>query len=271
MRISRTLLFTSLASAKLVDRAVDYFYPDIDAREVDYEHYATLTIRDSTGGSPSDPALPVSRTPLPGQSALETVLDSLQIIEDLTINSTWTIGNFTGESVTAALGIQTATTVLNAATYNATLACANIGNLSVTDAEQLGTFTQGLAYAVNASIATLISKKADFEKLGIATLIVPSLQGLLFGSYVFSETVLQKVPPELQIVSAALSSQIGESIGMGVACFNGTDSACITTIANPYRTLYHAIQDGTINAAPVSQAPGMIALVAAIFAALMAF
>lgn len=248
MKFTTPILFSTIASASILERGINLFVKRDDIP-------ASIT---------------VSRDPLPNASGLDTVINSLQAIQDLTINSTYTIGNFSGE-LNDALAIQTATGVLNDATYNATLACAQIGNLSVSDSEALGAFTQGLAYAVNASIATLISKKPLFEKLGIAQLVVGSLQSLMAGSYAFSATVLQKVPPELQIVSAALSTQVGESIGEGIQCFNGTASACITTIANPDRTRLQAILNDTINDGSSIRATGFTALIVAIFATLLAF
>ena len=260
MRIARILLFSAAASASLLDRAIDNFFAKRDT---------ILTKRET--GSPSDPAIPVSRNPLPNTSDLNTVLSALEVIRDLTINSTWIIGNFTGSNVTQAIAIQTATQVIDDATYNSTLAIKQIGNLSVSDAEVLGAFSQDLAYAVNASIATLISKKPIFEKLGLASLVVPSLQGLAFGSYVFSSTILTKVPQELQSVSSALSAQVVESITEGIQCFNGTASSCITTIANPDRTRIQAIENGTLNGAPAVKVTGWLALVVAVFFTVMAF
>ncbi|CAF9929984.1 MAG: hypothetical protein GOMPHAMPRED_005533 [Gomphillus americanus] len=260
MRIARILLFSAAASASLLDRAVDHFFAKRD----------TVLVKRDTG-SPSNPAIPVSRDPLPNTSDLNTVLSSLQVIRDLTVNSTWIIGNFTGSNITQALAISKATQVIDDATYNATLAIKQIGNLSVSDAEVLGAFSQDLAYAVNASIATLISKKPLFEKLNLATLVVPSLQGLALGSYAFSSTILTKVPQELQTVSTALSYQVIESIAEGIHCFNGTASSCITTIVNPDRTRIQAIENGTINGAPAVKATGWLALVVAVVFTVMAF
>ena len=243
-------LFSALTSASILDRGVNY-----------------LIKRDAIPAAP----IQVPREPNPNDSGLQTVLLSLAAIKDLTVNSTYTIGNFTGASITGALAIQAATTALNDATYNATLSCAKIANLSVADAEILGAYTQGLAYAVNESIATLISKKPAFEKLQILSLVGASLQSLFTGSYGFSATVLQKVPVELQIVSAALSTQIGRSISQGIECFNGTNTSCITAIANPDRTKNQAIANDTISGGTSIKAAGFTALAIAVFAAVLSF
>lgn len=248
------LLFTTLTSASILDRGVNYF-----------------TKRDAAAPSASATTITVPRDPNPNDSALQTALLSLSAIKDLTINSTYTVGNFTGASISDALAIQASTGVLNDATYNATLACAKIANLSVSDSETLGKYTQGLAYAVNASIATLISKKPAFDKLKITSLVLTSLNALATGSYGFSVTLLQKVPTELQIISEALSSQIGHSIGQGIECFSGKDSSCITAIVDPDRTKSQAIANDTISDANSIKAAGFTALAVAIFAAMLAF
>ncbi|KAJ6786845.1 hypothetical protein PWT90_10661 [Aphanocladium album] len=114
--------------------------------------------------------------------------------------------------------------------------------LDNTQAFKIGTPAQKLAYAVNASIATLIRRKDDFDAAKIGMIVIEDLRNLLTASRNFSQTLTSLVPKSLRPVAVNLAAQNIDSLQQGIDCFNGTASACIRTIVDPNRTLELAIR-----------------------------
>lgn len=112
----------------------------------------------------------------------------------------------------------------------------------ITQAFRIATPTQRLAYAVNASVATLNRRKDDFEAADIGTIVISDLQNLLNTSKTFAETLISYVPMDLRPVADNLKSQTIESLQQGIDCFNGTTSACSTVIVDPDRTYELAVR-----------------------------
>lgn len=111
-----------------------------------------------------------------------------------------------------------------------------------TQSFKIGSPAQKLAYAVNASIATLIRRKGDFDASKLGLIVIGDLQSLLAASKDFSQTLTKLVPETLQPVAVNLAAQNIDSLQQGLDCFNGAASACIGTIVDPNRTMELAIR-----------------------------
>lgn len=180
---------------------------------------------------------------------LNQIIDDLHQVVVLTVNITDTIGKFDGSSLAAALPITTSTNNLIAYLANATMKVKqNPENLTANGAQVLGPYSQGLAYTVNASIATLIQKKPAFMKNNLDPLVVSSLNTQINSSKTFSAAILAKIPPLLEPVAAAINSQVTDSIQQGIDCFSKNES-CNPNIVNSSRTLDAAEATGAIGAA----------------------
>lgn len=114
--------------------------------------------------------------------------------------------------------------------------------LDGTQSFKIGTPAQRLAYAVNASIATLIRRKKDFDAASIGLVVIDDLKSLMAVSQNFSGALTSLVPESLRPVAVNLETQNIGSLQQGIDCFNGTTSACTETIVDPNRTFELAIR-----------------------------
>lgn len=113
---------------------------------------------------------------------------------------------------------------------------------SITQSFKIASPTQRLAYAVNASVATLADRRDEFESTGITSIVVTDLESLLSASQGFARTLISYVPDVLQPVALNLQNQIIDSLNQGINCFNGTTSACITDTIDTTRTYDLAVR-----------------------------
>lgn len=114
--------------------------------------------------------------------------------------------------------------------------------LDNTQSFKIGTPAQRLAYAVNASIATLIRRKDDFDAASIGVIVIDDLTSLMTASRNFSQALTSLVPQSLQPVAVNLETQNIGSLQQGIDCFNGAASACSETIVDPNRTFELAVR-----------------------------
>lgn len=202
----------------------------------------------------------------------KTMIADLENIRNQTMAVTNVIMGFNGASINDALPINTATAQVIAAINNATMdARANPQNLTDAGSQALGPYTQELAYAANKSIAALIQKKPEFEKLSLTPLVVQSLQQQINASTVFGGVLIPKIPADTRPVATALNSQVLLSLQMGVECFQ-KNMSCNPNPVNASRTLDSAIEDGALSAAGRTvQGVSAVVVLGVAFAAGLAF
>ncbi|KAF2159941.1 hypothetical protein M409DRAFT_29551 [Zasmidium cellare ATCC 36951] len=204
----------------------------------------------------------------------ETIIEAFGGVVNLTMNVTGEIAKVAGSDLSTALPVQSATTNLVNYINNATAALNKFGALNLTSDEALvlGPYTQGLAYTVNASIATLIGKKPDFLQLNLGPLVITSLQQQQNASVDFSKAILGRIPPDIYPVATAINSQITNSLQQGLDCFNGMNETCNATPVNASRTLDYAEDTGAITAAAAlpARATGAVAWAVVVGAAAFA-
>ena len=137
-----------------------------------------------------------------------TILDSINTIRLQTINLTSQIAAFDGKNVSAVVPITQAQTNLISVIQKATKAAEPVAPWDDATDLLVGPKIQSLADAVNASIATLVSRKPQFSMLGLDSVVVLDLQQLLNVSEVFSNEVLTKGPVNEQPIGQDLSDQV---------------------------------------------------------------
>lgn len=114
----------------------------------------------------------------------------------------------------------------------------------LTQAFKIGSPTQRLAYAVNASIAALIRRKGDFDAAQITPIVAADVQTLLNATQDFADLIISYVLPNLQPVANNMNMQIVNSLQQGLDCFHNVsaETTCTTGIANSTRTYNLAVQ-----------------------------
>ncbi|RMZ80141.1 hypothetical protein DV737_g3065, partial [Chaetothyriales sp. CBS 132003] len=117
-----------------------------------------------------------------------------------------------------------------------------------TQAFKIGSPSQRLAYAVNASIANLVRRKDDFDTAHVSEAVIQDLTALLSASRNFSDALSRLLPEKLQVVADNMKAQNLDSLQQGIDCFNGTSSACYTVIINPNRTYELAVRYNAMKA-----------------------
>jgi hypothetical protein len=169
---------------------------------------------------------------------------SLERIQTLTENLTEGIQNWDGSDLTTALSdIHMPAEGLVDYIKNATESMQSQDTtFSLNQAFRIASPTQRLAYAVNASIATLNRRLDNFESAQISAIVVTDLQSLLNATRDFADGLIRHVPTNLRPVAVNMKAQNIDSLQQGIDCFGGTDSACSTAIVDPNRTYELAIR-----------------------------
>lgn len=205
----------------------------------------------------------------------DTIIGSLNHIVVLTRNLTGQIADLEADKDNLSPGL-TQALAINASTYGLIDYIQNTTRTVKMDPDmlpdsaalELGPYTQSLAYAVNASIATLIRKKPQFNTLGSTGLVIESLKLQKNYSISLSNAILNKIDEQLQPVAAALSAQPADSIQEGLDCYSKNES-CYTAIVNSTRTLQAAEDTGAIpkSAATTLNVAGYVVVLGAAFVA----
>ena len=171
-------------------------------------------------------------------------IEKLDHIKLLTNNVTESIKGWDGKSLEGALHQihepSDATTVyVNGATKDLEQ---NPTTFDLTQAFRIGSPAQELAYAVNASIATLHERKDDFVALGITSIVVQDIDTLLNARIAFGKILVSYVDQDLQPVAQNIQQQIIDSLQQGKACFQNDNTTCETAIVDPNRTRQLALE-----------------------------
>lgn len=162
----------------------------------------------------------------------------LEHIKFLTTNLTDAIKAWDGKSLVGALdNIHRPTNATTEYILNATeVLKQHPTTFDMTQAFRIGSPSQNLAYAVNASIATLERRRDDFMANAMGPIVVPDIQGLLNATQGFSEVLTSYVAKDLRPVAANIQVQFVNSLQQGIDCFSGKVETCQTAIVNPNRT-----------------------------------
>lgn len=190
-------------------------------------------------------ALFASRVIADASEAYNVAYHELEAIHDLTDNLTEAIKAWDGTSLQASLNnihnpsVSTTTYIAEAAER---LLEHRQTQFDKVQSFKIGSPSQRLAYAVNASIASLISRKGAFDDLHASPIVVQDVAGLLSASRNFSEALVYLVPDLLQPVANNLKAQTLDSLQQGVDCFNGTDFACHAGTVDTERTYDLAVR-----------------------------
>lgn len=170
--------------------------------------------------------------------SFDIALQELEHVKFLTNNLTDAVNAWDGKSVPLALyNIHQPANATTVYVRNATdVLKQHPATFDITQAFRIGSPAQDLAYAVNASIATLQRRKDDFVAAGITPIVVPDLENLLNATQAFGEVLTSYVDEGLRVVAQNLQQQIIDSLQQGIACFEDKNMTCETAIVDPDRT-----------------------------------
>lgn len=170
--------------------------------------------------------------------SFDIAVQELEHVKFLTNNLTESVSAWDGKSVELALyNIHQPANATTVYVRNATDVLKQYPTtFDMTQAFRIGSPAQDLAYAVNASIATLQRRKDDFVAAGITPIVVPDLEDLLNATIGFGKVLVSYVEQDLQPVAQNLQVQIIESLQQGIACFEDKNMTCETAIVDPDRT-----------------------------------
>lgn len=112
----------------------------------------------------------------------------------------------------------------------------------LTQAFRIGSPAQRLAYAVNASIATLERRGPEIKTMLMEPVVVLDLSRLLNATRGFSAVLSSYVPKDLRPVATTIQGQFVASLQQGIDCFSGQNNVCQTAIVDPNRTYKLAIK-----------------------------
>ena len=178
------------------------------------------------------------------EQPLHVATRELNHIQDLTNNLTDVIKAWDVTSLTFALNNihaianDTVTYVLHAAE----VLKKHPTTFDNTQAFKIGTPTQRLAYAVNASIAALNGRKRSFDEAQINEIAISDVQNLLDASSEFSDVLISFVPNNLRPIAENVKAQIINSLQQGLGCFNNISSACSLAVVDADRTYDLAVR-----------------------------
>ena len=178
------------------------------------------------------------------EQPLQVATRELSHIQDLTNNLTDVIKAWDGTSLTFALNNihAIANDTVSYLVYAAETLKKHPTTFDNTQAFKIGTPTQRLAYAVNASIAALNGRKSSFDEAQINEIAITDVQNLLDASDEFSNVLIGFIPNELRPIAENVKAQIIDSLQQGVNCFNNISSACSLAVADADRTYDLAVR-----------------------------
>lgn len=170
--------------------------------------------------------------------SFDVALQELEHVQFLTNNLTESVNAWDGKNVDLALfNIHQPANATTIYVRNATdVLKQHPTTYDITQAFRIGSPAQDLAYAVNASIASLHRKKDAFVAAGIPSIVVLDLKDLLNATVGFGEVLTSYVDEDLRVVAQNLQQQIIKSLEQGITCFENKNMTCETAVVDPDRT-----------------------------------
>ncbi|KAL2819418.1 hydrophobic surface binding protein A-domain-containing protein [Aspergillus granulosus] len=133
---------------------------------------------------------------------------------------------------------------------NALVSTIEEGTVTVKEQEPLTSFEsldlivpiQSLAADVDSTVQSLISVKADINKLGEGCTTLKALQAQAAASDKLADAIVAKIPADLEIIAVELAGTVSKAIQNGVDAYEGScdvtepTSTTTTTTAEPTST-----------------------------------
>ncbi|KAL1878690.1 hypothetical protein Daus18300_001965 [Diaporthe australafricana] len=147
-------------------------------------------------------------------------LANLQSIDASTRSLTTTVTSWDG-SLLGALGIQSSATAVGTQIDNANAAAADEAQASSADSQTIVTYVTGtLTPDIQASLTALTNRKADFDSLGITSIVLSTLQSLQSKSATLGTTLVNIASADQKAAAQSAADTINAAFAAAVAAFS---------------------------------------------------
>ncbi|KAG6363127.1 hypothetical protein INS49_008222 [Diaporthe citri] len=147
-------------------------------------------------------------------------LANLKGIDNSTRSLTTTVTSWDG-SLLGALGIQSAATAVGTQIDNANTAASDEPQASSADSQTIITYVTGtLTPDIQASLTALTNRKADFQSLGITSIVLSTLQSLQSKSAALGTTLVNIASADQKAAAQSAADAINAAFAAAVTAFS---------------------------------------------------